>query len=569
MHRLSGLFRSTRSTHPGQYFCSTVAMGGLSNLPSVSGEHMLNYAPGCPERAALKKALSKMKTECPEIPCVIGGREIFTGAVKTQVMPSRHSHAVCTFHEANEDLIRSAIENSRQAKKVWELTPFEDRSAIFLKAAELMALKFRPRLCAAVMLGTGKNVWQAEIDAAAEAVDFLRFAPTMAQEVYALQPVAHSKGVWNRQVHRPLEGFVAAISPFNFCAIGVNLPSTPAIMGNVALWKPASTSVLGNYITFQILREAGLPDGVINFLPCSGQTFGDTALTHPDLAGVHFTGSTGVFHKIWNLVSENISRYVSYPRLVGETGGKNFHFVHSSADVSNVVHNTIRGAFEYQGQKCSACSRLYVPSNLWPEIKQKLLQEISQIKMGQPDTFDVFMTAVIDQKSYNNAKSYIDYARESDDYEILIGGDCDDSEGYFVSPTLIETTNPSGKLMREEIFAPVLTVFVYPEDEYIETLELCSHTSPFGLTGAIFAKDRYAVRQAMLSLKNAAGNFYINDKCTGAVVGEQPFGGARKSGTNDKAGSVANYYRWVSSQTIKETYSGLEDWKYPHMEQEI
>lgn len=526
---------------------------------------MLNYAPGCPERDALKKSLARFKSEVTDIPCVIGGKEFRTNDVATQVMPTDHQHTLAKFHRADANLIRSAIENSRQAKVEWERMPFEDRASIFLKAAELIAGKYRADLCAAVMLGTGKNAWQAEIDAAVESIDFLRFGPTLAQTVYDLQPLVHSKGVWNRQEHRPLEGFVAAITPFNFCAIGVNLPATPALMGNVALWKPASTSVLGNYLSFKILEEAGVPPGVINFLPCSGKDFGSVALTHPDLAGVHFTGSTGVFQDIWRTVADNIVQYRSYPRIVGETGGKNFHFAHSSAEISNLVNNTLRGAFEYQGQKCSACSRFYVPSDIWPKVKDRLVAETGKIKMGQPDEFDAFMTAVIDKKSFDNAKSYIDYARESDECEIIAGGKCDDTVGYFIEPTIIVTKNPTNKLMCEEIFAPILTVYVYPEGEYEETLEKCAHTTDYALTGAVFAQDRYAVRTAKTLLRDAAGNFYVNDKCTGAVVGEQPFGGGRKSGTNDKAGSVANYFRWVSSQTIKENYGGADDWRYPHM----
>jgi len=416
------------------------------------------------------------------------------------------------------------------------------------------------------MLGQGKTVWQAEIDSACELIDFLRFNVKYAEEIYQMQPPKNSKGVWNRVEYRPLEGYVVAISPFNFTAIGGNLPTSPAIMGNVVLWKPASTAILSNYIFFKVLHEAGLPDGVINFVPGSGAVIGEILLNSKHFAGIHFTGSTDTFNSIMFKTATNLNNrlYVSYPRMVGETGGKDFHFVHKSADVDNVVHNTLRASFEYQGQKCSACSRAYFPDNLWPEIKEKLLKNVAQIKMGQSDDFSTFFSAVIDKNSFNNIKSYIEHAKASPDAEIIAGGKYDDSVGYFIEPTIILAKDPKYKSIQEEIFGPVLTVYVYPADKYEETLKLCDETSPYSLTGSLFARDRYAVDVGTKLLKNASGNFYINDKCTGAVVGQQPFGGARASGTNDKAGSNLNLLRWVSPRSIKENFIPLTNWTYPH-----
>lgn len=453
-----------------------------------------------------------------------------------------------------------------EAKPKWDALPFEDRASIFLKAADLLANKYRYECNAATMLGQGKTVWQAEIDSACETIDFWRFNPKFAEEIYAMQPPKNSKGVWNRVEYRPLEGYVVAISPFNFTAIGANLPTAPALMGNVVLWKPASTAILSNWILFKVLREAGLPDGVINFLPGSGALIGEVLLNSPHFAGLHFTGSTEVFNGIMYKTALNLNKklYKAYPRIVGETGGKDFHFVHKTAEVDNVVNNTIRAAFEYQGQKCSACSRCYFPDNLWPEIRTKMVSALSKIKMGQSDDFESFVSAVIDKNSFNNIKSYIDEAKNNpNDYEIVHGGKCDDSVGWFIEPTLILCKNPKAKLLQEEIFGPVLSVYVYPADKFEETLKLCDETSPYALTGAFFAQDRYAIDTAFKALRNSSGNFYINDKCTGAVVGQQPFGGARASGTNDKAGANLNLLRWVSARSIKESFIPLKHYSYP------
>jgi len=526
-----------------------------------------DYAPGSTDAKLLKEACEKWRKTCLEIPCIIGGKEVKTGDVKKQLVPSDHKHVLCTFHQANKETLQLAIETSMKAKESWEEMPFEDRAAIFLKAADLLAGKYRYDVNAATMLGQGKSVWQAEIDSAAETIDFLRFNPKFAEEIYKVQPPKNSKGVWNRSEYRPLEGYVVAISPFNFTAIGANLPTSPALMGNVILWKPASTAILSNYLFFKILEEAGLPPGVINFVPGSGALVGEVLLNSPHFGGLHFTGSTNVFNDILYKSSENLKKglYKGYPRICGETGGKDFHFVHSSAEVDHVAYSTIRAAFEYQGQKCSACSRAYFPDNLWPKLKEKFVTEVSKIKMGQADDFANFFSAVIDKNSFNNIKSYIDEAKNNPkDYEILIGGKCDDSIGYFIEPTIIVSHNPKSKLMSEEIFGPVLTVYIYPADQFVETLKLCDSTSPYALTGSIFAQEREAIKIATKALRNAAGNFYINDKSTGAVVGQQPFGGARMSGTNDKAGSGLNLLRWVSARTIKENFIPVTGWGYSH-----
>jgi len=544
-----------------------MAQFGRSRLPDPVNEVLLNYAPGSEERAKLQAALTKMRNECPDIPCVIGGKEVRTGDVKKQLIPSDHKHVLCTFHQANAETLQQAVANALEAKKKWEEVPFEDRAAIFIRAGDILSSVLRWEVLAATILGQSKSVWQAEIDAAAETIDFLRFNPYFAQEIYATQPPKNAPKTWNRTEYRALEGYVVAISPFNFTAIGANLPTAPALMGNVVLWKPASTSVLSNWIVFKALRMAGLPDGVIQFVPGAGRVIGEILLNSRYFAGLHFTGSTDVFNGIMHQTAVNLNKglYLGYPRIVGETGGKDFHFVHKSADVDNVVFQTLRAAFEYQGQKCSACSRAYFPDNLWPEIKAKLVAAVNEIKVGQPDDFTSFMGAVIDAASFKNIKNYLDHAKSSPDAEIIVGGKCDDSVGYFVDPTVIVTTNPKFKTMQEEIFGPVLTVYVYPADKYEEALRLCDETSPYALTGALFANDRDAVVLGSRLLRHAAGNFYINDKCTGAVVGQQPFGGARASGTNDKAGSALNLLRWVSARTIKESFLPITSWKYPHM----
>lgn len=546
-------------------------------LPATKGEPFLHYAPGSPERDLLARALRQVKGEVIDIPCVVNGKEYFTGDVQAQTMPSDHGHKLATFHKATPKIVQEAISASAEAKKEWASMPFEHRAMIFRKAADLIAGKYRPLLCAATMLGTGKTVWQAEIDAAVEAVDFLRLNTNFAQNIYNVQPPLNSSNTWNRLEYRELEGFVVAISPFNFCAIGANLPTAPALMGNVVLWKPASTSVLSNYVTYKILLEAGLPPGVISFLPAAGKVVGEEAINHRDFAGLHFTGSTSTFNSLWQQIGNNLAKYKSYPRIVGETGGKNFHLIHpsvatSASAVDHAVFNTVRAAFEYQGQKCSACSRLYVPRSLWPQFKQKLVETMALLKMGQPDDFSTFLTAVIDASAFKDHAAYIDAAAAAAQNAvctILAGGKYDKSQGYFVQPTLIETTNPKSTTMVQEIFGPVLTAFVYDDDRpnyWQDILHLVDTTSPYALTGAIFSPDKAAVVAATQALRHACGNFYINDKSTGAVVGEQPFGGARASGTNDKAGSHLNLLRWVSPQTIKEfTGTDIASHHYPHM----
>lgn len=536
-------------------------------LPKISGEVFKNYEKGSKERAALEDALVCAKNEIIEIPCIIDGKSYFTGDVYYQSMPSKHSHKLAKVHRATPALIQEAIKVSQKSRHAWATLPFEHRAMIFRKAADLIAGKYRARLNAVTMLGTGKTVWQAEIDAAVETIDFLRMNPIFAQDIYDVQPPLNSPNTWNRLDYRELEGFVMAISPFNFCAIGANLPSAPALMGNTVLWKPASTSVLSNYVTYQIFLEAGLPVGVISFLPSAGKVAGE-AINHPDFGGLHFTGSTATFNQLWRQIGSNLDRYKSYPRIVGETGGKNFHLVHPSADVHHVANNTIRAAFEYQGQKCSACSRLYAPKSLWGKLKDLLITGVNSINIGQPDDFSTFMTAVIDASAFKDHSSFIDGAKASKECDIIVGGSYSDKEGYFIDPTIIVTTNPNYKSMKEEIFGPVLTVYVYDDeksDYWSDVCTLVDTATPYGLTGAIFATDRNALVEGSDKLRHACGNLYLNDKSTGAVVGEQPFGGARASGTNDKAGSHLNLLRWVSARTIKENTVPLVDWTYPHM----
>jgi len=536
---------------------------GSFRLPDITNEPMLNYAPGSPERAALKAALAEMRSQCPEIPVVINGQHFKTGRLEKQVVGCEHRKVLCTYHEADSALLTKAIEGALAAQAQWEAMPFNDRAAIFLKAADLLSGKYRYKLMAATMLGQGKNVWQAEIDAAAELCDFWRFNTQYAQQIYQEQPPENSQYVWNRSEYRPLEGFVLAVSPFNFTAIGGNLCSAPALMGNVVIWKPAPAAVYSNYLVFEILREAGLPDGVIQFVPGPATDIVGQCLKHPDFAGLHFTGSTAVFKMLWKQIALNLDVYKSYPRIVGETGGKNMHFVHKSADVNHVVLSTIRSSFEYQGQKCSACSRMYVPDNLWSQIKDGLVRETAKIKVGAVDEFSHFVTNVINKNAFDKIKAYIEYAAASKEAEIIAGGKCDDSVGYFIHPTIIVTSNAHFKTMEEEIFGPVLTVFVYPADEYETYLKLADQTSAYALTAGLFAKDRQAIVKGAYMLRNSAGNFYINDKCTGAVVGQQPFGGARASGTNDKAGAAMNLYRWVSARSIKESFVPLSGFAYP------
>ena len=537
------------------------------NTPFPMNEPVLDYAPGSPEKEALKAALAELAGKEIEIPLVIGGERVKTGRLGDCVMPHDHQHVLGRYHKAGPAEVQQAIDAAVAAQAHWQSFRWEERAAIFLRAAELLAVKYRSLMNAASMLNGGKTAFQAEIDAACELIDFLRYNVAYAQQIYENQPES-SPGVWNFVQYRPLEGFVFAVTPFNFTAIAGNLPTAPAIMGNTVVWKPASSLVYTPWLFMEILEEAGLPPGVINFVPGSGGDVGDTALASPHLAGVHFTGSTRVFQQMWKTIGGNIERYRSYPRIVGETGGKDFVFAHASADVPVLVTALVRGAFEYQGQKCSAASRAYVPRSLWPDVKAGLEAEIAKITMGPPTDFRHFFGAVIDRGAYDSIKEYIDYSRENAGAEIIIGGGCDDSVGYFIEPTVILAEDPKFRTMVEEIFGPVLTVHIYDDEAYEETLELCDASSMYALTGAIIANDRSAASLAIAKLEHAAGNFYINDKPTGAVVGQQPFGGGRASGTNDKAGSAANLMRWVSTRTIKETFVPPTSFEYPFMGEE-
>lgn len=529
-------------------------------------EPIKEYLPGSPERMALKAELERQLVNPIEVPIIIGGKEIRTGNKEKIICPHDHQKILGEYYVAGEKELLMAIEAAEAAKEEWENMPWEHRATIFLKAADLLTGKYRAKMSASCMLGQSKNTFQAEIDVICELADFLRFNTYYVQEIYKQQPT-NSNGIWNRVEYRALDGFVAAITPFNFTAIGGNLATCPAMAGNTVLWKPSSTSVLSNYYVMQILMEAGLPAGVINFVPCRGVDFGKVVVNHPKMAGFHFTGSTDVFNRIWNQVGENISNYVTYPRLVGETGGKDFIFAHESADVEALACSMILGAFEYQGQKCSAASRAYIPESLWGDVKKRLEEEIGKLKMGDVRDFTNLVNAVIDHKSFNNIKGYLDYVKESSEAEIIIGGKCDDSVGYFVEPTVILAKIPKFKTMVEEIFGPVLTIYVYPNDQLEETLKLCDTSTSYALTGSIFAHDRAAIIKMSRALDHAAGNFYINDKPTGAVVGQQPFGGSRGSGTNDKAGSAINLYRWMSQRTIKETFVPRTVVSYPYMKE--
>eukprot|EP00730_Choanoeca_flexa_P015170 TRINITY_DN6901_c0_g1_i1.p1 TRINITY_DN6901_c0_g1~~TRINITY_DN6901_c0_g1_i1.p1 ORF type:complete len:645 (+),score=187.75 TRINITY_DN6901_c0_g1_i1:69-2003(+) len=539
-----------------------------TNLPPVFNEPVVEYFPGTEERAKLLEACHEVKSNTVDVPCVVNGEAILTGDVVPQLMPSDHGTVIANVHQATPEIIRDAIKGALAAQAQWERTPFENRAAVFLRAADLLSTEFRYKALATTMMGQGKTAQQAEIDAVAEAADFFRFGVHYANEILAQQPEHHAQHVWNRLDYRALEGFVAAVPPFNFTAIGANLGSCPAIMGNVILWKPSNTAALSNHVIFEILREAGMPDGVMQFVPSDGPTFGNTCLADPNLAAINFTGSTKTFDLLWRQVGDNLSKYKTYPRMIGECGGKNYHWVHPSADLNNVIHGTIRSAFEYQGQKCSACSRVYLPESLWDEFQSTMLKEMADIKMGQPDDFEAFMTAVIDKTSFDKITGYLDHAKQSDEFEVLSGGNADDSKGYFVEPTLIRTSNPHSKLMEEEIFGPVVTAYVYKDDEWESTLDLVNNTSPYGLTGSVYAKDRYVITKALEALRHTAGNIYINAKSTGSVVGQQPFGGARRSGTNDKAGASNYLLRFTSIQSAKECLTNVDDWRYAHMSNE-
>ena len=536
---------------------------GALQVPAPRNEPVLDYAPGSAERSALEARLQQMLGEQVEIPVIAGGRELRTGRAQDVVCPHDHGHSLGTCHQAGTPEVEAAVAASQEAWPEWAAMSFRERAAIFLRAADLLAGPWRQTLNAATMLNQSKTCYQAEIDAACELIDFLRFNVAFAEELYGQQPIS-SPGIWNSVEYRPLEGFVFAVTPFNFTAIAGNLPTSAAIMGNTVLWKPASTALLSGYWTMKLLEEAGLPPGVINFVPGPGAAVGDPALASRHLAGIHFTGSTPVFQRMWRTVGERIQDYATYPRIVGETGGKDFVFADPSADPAALTTALIRGAFEYQGQKCSAASRAYVPASLWSEVRERLSDELATVKMGSPVDFSNFLAAVIDQSSFDNISGYLAEA-QGGAYEIVSGGGRDDSEGYFVEPTVVRSEDPKSRLMSEEIFGPVLTVFVYEDDAVDEALELCDTTSPYALTGAVFARDRRAVSRISGALRHAAGNFYINDKPTGAVVGQQPFGGARASGTNDKAGSMANLLRWTSQRAIKETFVPPVDYRYPHM----
>ena len=535
--------------------------------PYPVNEPVLDYAPGSPEKQAVKAALEAFSSKQVEIPLVIGGERITTGNMGKVVMPHDHQHVLASYHKAGPKEVQMAIDAAVAAQSEWQKFRWEERAAIFLKAAELLAVKYRADMNACSMLNGGKTIFQAEIDAACELIDFLRYNVAYAQEIYEKQPES-SPGIWNFVQHRPLEGFVFAVAPFNFTAIAGNLPTAPAIMGNTVVWKPASSLVYTPWLFMQMLEEAGLPPGVINFVPGSGGDVGDTVLASEHLAGIHFTGSTRVFQQMWKTIGGNIDNYRSYPRIVGETGGKDFVFAHSSADVPTLVTALVRGSFEYQGQKCSAASRAYIPASLWPAVKEGLEDQIARIAMGRPEDFRNFFGAVIDQAAFDSISAYIDYTNKNAGADVIIGGGYDDSKGYFIEPTVILAEDPHFKTMVEEIFGPVLTIHVYEDEQFEETLDLSDTSSMSALTGAIFANDRRAASFAIGKLEHSAGNFYINDKPTGAVVGQQPFGGGRASGTNDKAGSAANLMRWVSTRTNKETFVAPTSFEYPFMGEE-
>jgi 1-pyrroline-5-carboxylate dehydrogenase len=541
-------------------------MNLIPKVPTAVNEPVCHYEPGTPQRKELKAKLKELKSRELEIPLIIGGQEVYTGNTAESVMPHNHGHVLAKYHLAGEREVNMAIEAALEAKEQWAKTPWETRVAVMKKTAYLVSTRYRTTINAAAMLGLSKTPHQAEIESVCELTDFLNFNSDYLQQLYSQQPPYSPDGTWNRLEHRPLEGFVFAATPFNFLAIAGNLPSCPALMGNVVLWKPASSAVYPAYHLMRIFMEAGLPGGVINFIPGPGSVVGPTAMQSEHLAGIHFTGSTSVFQNMWKTVGDNIATYRSYPRIVGETGGKDFIVAHESADVEAVVAAIIRGAFEYQGQKCSAVSRVYIPQSLYPKLKKRLLEEVSAVKVGDVEDFTNFMNAVIDKSSFDKIKGYIDEAKASSEATILSGGGADDTTGYFIQPTIIETDNPHFRTMEEEIFGPVVTL--YPASESFEdVLHLCDQTSQYGLTGAVFARDRAAIDLATEVLTHAAGNFYINDKPTGSIVGQQPFGGARASGTNDKAGSMFNLVRWVSQRAIKENFDPPRDFSYPFMEE--
>ena len=537
---------------------------GFFNVPKAVNEPVKSYAPGSPERAAVAATYTKMWNSQVEVPLYIGSEEIKTGDTKKMSAPHDHQHIVGVYHQADRALVEKAITEALEARKKWAAMAWENRAGIFLKAAELLAGPYRAKINAATMIAQSKTIHQAEIDSACELIDFLRYNVEFMTKIYADQP-ASTSDMWNRVEYRPLEGFVYAITPFNFTAIAGNLPSSAALMGNVVVWKPAATQVYSANVIMQVFKEAGLPDGVINMVMGDSGMVSDVVLSSPHLAGVHFTGSTGVFNDIWKTIGNNIATYKTYPRIVGETGGKDFIIAHPSANPAQVAVGIARGAFEFQGQKCSAASRVYVPQSLWPAVQAKLEADLKSMKMGSPEDMSNFITAVISEASFDKLARYIDQAKNDSDAEVIMGGNYDKSKGYFIEPTVILTTNPKYSTMETELFGPVVTIYIYEDAKWSETLKLVDETSEYALTGAVFSQCRYAVEEATVTLQNAAGNFYINDKPTGAVVGMQPFGGARGSGTNDKAGSAQNLLRWASVRTIKETFVTPEDYKYPFL----
>jgi len=542
---------------------------GFFNVPTPQNEPVLNYGPRSLERAALKTALEEARAKKIDIPMYIGGKEVKTGDTKEIRPPHDHQHILATFHEGDKSHVEAAINAALAAKENWENLPWEHRAAIFLKAADLLAGPYRARVNAATMLGQSKNAYQAEIDSACELIDFLRFNVHYMTEIYQQQPPVNSKGVWNRVEQRPLEGFVFALTPFNFTAIAGNLPTSAAMMGNVVVWKPAYTQIYAANVLMQVFREAGVPDGVINLVYVSGPVAGDVIFNHPDFAGIHFTGSTPVFQGMWQTIGNNIHKYKTYPRIVGETGGKDFVLAHASADADVVSTALVRGAFEYQGQKCSAASRAYIPASLWPAVKANMQRDIASFKMGPVEDFENFINAVITEASFDKLAKYIDDAKNDKEVELVAGGNYDKTKGWFIEPTVLRVNDPFYVTMCSELFGPVLTIYVYDDNKFDEILDTVDKTSIYALTGSIIAQDRYAIAKATNRLRNAAGNFYINDKPTGAVVGQQPFGGARGSGTNDKAGSMINLLRWVSPRTIKETFDPPKDYRYPFLAKEV
>ncbi len=552
--------QAVETIHP--HAPAVAGFNGTRRVPHPVNEPVKTYAPGTPERAAIKKRLDEMAGERIEIPIIIGGREVRTGETATSVMPHDHRHVLADYHKASATNVRAAIDAAREARREWANWAWEDRAAVFLRAAELLATTWRQTANASTMLGQSKTVFQAEIDAACELIDFWRFNPAYAQELYDEQPLS-TPAMWNQLDYRPLEGFVYAVTPFNFTSIGGNLPTAPALMGNTVIWKPASSAMLSAYYLMRLLEAAGLPPGVINFVPGDAAEVSNVLLSHRDLAGVHFTGSTSVFNSMWRTIGANMSQYATYPRIVGETGGKDFILAHPSADPQALAVAIARGGFEFQGQKCSAASRVYIPRSMWKEVRDRVVGMMDDMRMGDIADFRNFVGAVIDERAFKKISDYVEDARAN--ATIIAGGKTNGSDGYFISPTLVQAKSPEYRLMCEEIFGPVVTAYVYDDTKWNETLEVIDRTSPYALTGAVFATDRAAVREAAMALRNAAGNFYVNDKPTGAVVGQQPFGGARASGTNDKAGSKLNLMRWVSARAIKETFSPPLDYTYPFM----